>query len=73
MGATPVPGTPAAAPNAARVRLTKWIAKRVPAPLLYRILIRRSPLPSLPIFRAALAAGTRQQREQLRTLLAPAS
>lgn len=57
MGSNPVPGTPAAAPNAARVRLTKWIAKRVPAPLLYRVLIRRSPLPTLPIFRTALAAA----------------
>ena len=58
MSVTPAPGTPAAAPpSSAKVRLTKWIAKRVPAPLLYRILIRRSTIPTQEIFRAGFAAS----------------
>ena len=61
MGATPrgapAPGTPTAVPNTAKIRLTKWIAKQVPASLLYRILIRRSTIPSQAIFTAAFAAA----------------
>lgn len=56
MGA-PVPGTPAAVANPARIRLTKWIAKRVPASLLYHILIRRSTIPEQAIFKAGFAAA----------------
>lgn len=57
MTGAPVPGTPAAVANPARIRLTKWLAKRIPAPLLYRILIRRSHIPGQPIFEAGFAAA----------------
>jgi FkbM family methyltransferase len=36
-----------------RIRLTKWLSARLPARLVYRILIRRSTLERQPIFREA--------------------
>jgi FkbM family methyltransferase len=55
--AAPAPGTPAAVPRPARIRFTKWVSRHLPAPLVYRLLIRMSHIPGQAIFRAAFAAA----------------
>jgi FkbM family methyltransferase len=41
----------------AKIRVTKWIAKRVPSKILYRTLIRMSTIPKQTIFQEAFAAA----------------
>jgi FkbM family methyltransferase len=58
MGApAPAPGTPAAVPNPAKIRLAKWVSRNLPAPLVYRLLIRMSHIPKQEIFREGFAAA----------------